>query len=288
MSKRKLSELITTIGTTIRKIPKHNDITHIIPQQSNTSSHSIISSHPNISNRKKPKLNDTPEIKDNTSKHNHHNHHNHNHNKTPRYTPYKIPVPLRKEQVPKRIRELVWNTYNGDKYSSKCYVGWCHNNINVFNFQVGHDIPESKGGTLEISNLRPICGNCNLSMGNKYTITEWSDLVQPATLPKPKLNTNLEKQSSEQSIEQSQDQHEDQPNKQPSNKLPISHDLEKTMKKLLKKTIIELENTQQQLPDTIPDNTNTPIQGPIQGPTPVKYKLIAALGMVIMVLNLFV
>jgi hypothetical protein len=79
--------------------------------------------------------------------------------------------------LPKRIREVVWNTYNGETYSSKCYVPWCNNIINVFNYQVGHDIPESKGGTYNIGNLRPICSNCNLSMGNKWTIQEWGKLV---------------------------------------------------------------------------------------------------------------
>ena len=90
-----------------------------------------------------------------------------------------------KEQIPKRIRELVWTTYNGEVFTSKCYVSWCTNNINVFSFQTGHDIPESKGGTLDIDNLKPICGSCNLSMGNKYSITEWSKLIKPIPiLPK--------------------------------------------------------------------------------------------------------
>jgi hypothetical protein len=88
--------------------------------------------------------------------------------------------------LPKRIREVVWNTYNGETYSSKCYVPWCSNIINVFNYQVGHDIPESKGGTYDIGNLLPICSNCNLSMGNKWTIQEWGKLV------------NHDKQSTEQ------------------------------------------------------------------------------------------
>jgi 5-methylcytosine-specific restriction endonuclease McrA len=57
-------------------------------------------------------------------------------------------------------------------------VSWCDNIINVFNFQVGHDIPESKGGTLDIDNLKPICGNCNLSMSNNYSIKEWSNLIK--------------------------------------------------------------------------------------------------------------
>ena len=82
-----------------------------------------------------------------------------------------------KESIPKRVRELVWTTHNCEVFTHKCFVSWCDNNINVFNFQVGHDIPESKGGTLDIDNLKPICGNCNLSMGNKYTITEWCKLV---------------------------------------------------------------------------------------------------------------
>lgn len=82
-----------------------------------------------------------------------------------------------KEHIPKRIRELVWTTYNGEVFTNKCYVYWCDNKINVFNFQTGHDIPESKGGTLELDNLKPICSSCNLSMGNKYSITEWSKLI---------------------------------------------------------------------------------------------------------------
>lgn len=99
----------------------------------------------------------------------------------------------KKEQIPKRIRELVWTTYNGEVFTSKCYVSWCTNNINVFSFQTGHDIPESLGGTLDIDNLKPICGSCNLSMGNKYSITEWSKLIKPipilTTLPKIINNT---------------------------------------------------------------------------------------------------
>ena len=82
-----------------------------------------------------------------------------------------------KEPIPKRIRELVWTTNNGETFSHKCYVSWCDNTINVFNFQVGHDIPESKGGTIDIDNLKPICTSCNLSMSNKFTITEWSKLI---------------------------------------------------------------------------------------------------------------
>ena len=46
-------------------------------------------------------------------------------------------------------------------------MSWCENDINVFDFTVGHNIP-SKGGTDKIYNLRPICARCNSGMGNRY------------------------------------------------------------------------------------------------------------------------
>lgn len=82
----------------------------------------------------------------------------------------------KKAKIPKKIREEVWVNYNGPCFEKKCNVSWCNNIINVFNYHVGHDIPESKGGTLDIVNLKPICSNCNLSMGNNFTITEWSNI----------------------------------------------------------------------------------------------------------------
>jgi len=82
----------------------------------------------------------------------------------------------RKEPIPKAVREQTWLVYVGPKFKSKCLVTWCTNEINVFDFHTGHNIPEKEGGTLDISNLRPICARCNLSMGSTYTITEWSRL----------------------------------------------------------------------------------------------------------------
>lgn len=78
-----------------------------------------------------------------------------------------------KEKIPKALREQVWLKYIGKKYENKCYVKWCQNKISVFNFHVGHNIPESRGGGIDLKNLRPLCANCNLSMGNKYTIDQW-------------------------------------------------------------------------------------------------------------------
>ena len=48
--------------------------------------------------------------------------------------------------------------------------------MNVFQFHVGHNKPRSTGGADSLENLVPICANCNLSMGNRYTIDEWNRL----------------------------------------------------------------------------------------------------------------
>ena len=51
---------------------------------------------------------------------------------------------------------------------------WCTRKVTVFSFEVGHNIPESKGGKTTINNLIPICGDCNRSMGDRFTIDEFS------------------------------------------------------------------------------------------------------------------
>ena len=86
------------------------------------------------------------------------------------------PSKSHKQKIPKAVREQVWRYYFGQVYNHSCYVKWCDNNIDVFNYHVGHNKPESKGGKLNIMNLRPICSRCNHSMGNRYTITEWEKL----------------------------------------------------------------------------------------------------------------
>jgi len=79
-------------------------------------------------------------------------------------------------KLPKALREQVWRVYFGDAYTKKCWVRWCENIVTPFSFEVGHNVPRSKGGTDNIDNLRPICSNCNKSMGNYWTIDEFSDL----------------------------------------------------------------------------------------------------------------
>lgn len=72
---------------------------------------------------------------------------------------------IKKKKIPSKIRQTIWNTYIGIQYGQgKCYC--CDFEIiSQANFHCGHIISEKEGGSLDIDNLRPICGNCNSSMG---------------------------------------------------------------------------------------------------------------------------
>jgi hypothetical protein len=69
-----------------------------------------------------------------------------------------------KDKIPKILRMNVWDKYIGrTKGVAKCYC--CKKNeISQLDFQCGHVVAESKGGATNETNLRPICGTCNLSM----------------------------------------------------------------------------------------------------------------------------
>jgi 5-methylcytosine-specific restriction endonuclease McrA len=92
------------------------------------------------------------------------------------------PVPKsskkRKKQIPIALREQVWLKQMGKVFEGKCPTTWCQNTITVFDFQSGHNIPESKGGPTKLENLIPLCSRCNLSMGNDYTFDQWCEAFQ--------------------------------------------------------------------------------------------------------------
>jgi 5-methylcytosine-specific restriction endonuclease McrA len=90
--------------------------------------------------------------------------------KKPKATPYK------KQRIPVALREQVWIKQMGKVFEGKCPTTWCQNTITVYDFQSGHNIPESKGGPTTLDNLVPLCSRCNLSMGNEYTFDEWSKI----------------------------------------------------------------------------------------------------------------
>ncbi len=85
----------------------------------------------------------------------------------------------RKMKIPKALREQIWISQMGHVFAGKCKVTWCQNKMSVFDFQCGHNIPESRGGKTDVTNLVPICSRCNLSMGDMFTIDEWNSKFAP-------------------------------------------------------------------------------------------------------------
>lgn len=97
---------------------------------------------------------------------------------------------MRKKNIPIALRREVWIKNNEKVFNAKCKVSWCNNEINPFNFECGHNIPESKGGKTNLDNLLPICSSCNKSMGNRYTIIEFGSVFGSSNQihPEPYLN----------------------------------------------------------------------------------------------------
>jgi len=91
----------------------------------------------------------------------------------------------KKKTISKKLKEEVWIKHFGETFSAKCPISWCSHKITVFCFDAGHNIPESKGGRTAIDNLIPICGECNRSMGDRYTIIEFSAIHQASKITAP-------------------------------------------------------------------------------------------------------
>jgi|UniRef100_A0A6C0AI33 5-methylcytosine-specific restriction endonuclease McrA len=74
---------------------------------------------------------------------------------------------LTKKGISSTIKRLVWNKNIGEEIGkAKC---WCckSTDITQSSFHCGHVVAESKGGQTQVNNLKPICQNCNSSMGTR-------------------------------------------------------------------------------------------------------------------------
>lgn len=69
----------------------------------------------------------------------------------------------KKQSIPKPRRKEVWEKYCGNNFGFLCF---CCNQapITAFEFECGHVVAEKHGGSIDVSNLRPICSCCNKSM----------------------------------------------------------------------------------------------------------------------------
>ena len=87
----------------------------------------------------------------------------------------KLPEKKQKETKPKTkkktisstIKKLVWNTNIGEEIGKAKCVCCKSTDITQLSFNCGHIIAEANGGDTIVSNLKPICQNCNSSMGTK-------------------------------------------------------------------------------------------------------------------------
>ena len=72
---------------------------------------------------------------------------------------------IQKAKIPAAIKRFVWDMYIGECIGkSKCQC--CKiTDITQLTFHCGHVISEKNGGSVAVTNLRPICQNCNSSMG---------------------------------------------------------------------------------------------------------------------------
>lgn len=73
----------------------------------------------------------------------------------------------RKKKIPKTLKRAVWDLYIGaEKGTASCLC--CEKTtIRQIEFHCGHVVAEAEGGKTNIENLRPICAQCNLSMGKQ-------------------------------------------------------------------------------------------------------------------------
>jgi hypothetical protein len=75
------------------------------------------------------------------------------------------PIKYHKKSIPKSLKKLVWDTYVGESVGMTKCLCCKHQLIRQIEFHCGHVKSEVSGGKTDLKNLRPICAQCNLSMG---------------------------------------------------------------------------------------------------------------------------
>jgi 5-methylcytosine-specific restriction endonuclease McrA len=71
----------------------------------------------------------------------------------------------KKKHIPKPLKKMCWDIHIGSAIGSTKCLCCKHQEIRQIDFHCGHVIAEKNGGSMTIDNLRPICSQCNLSMG---------------------------------------------------------------------------------------------------------------------------
>ena len=78
------------------------------------------------------------------------------------------PKPVQKKRnIPKRVKDLSWEKWVGKDVATHSCLCCEKAEIRMNSFHCGHVVAEADGGLTEPDNLRPICADCNLSMGRE-------------------------------------------------------------------------------------------------------------------------
>ena len=72
----------------------------------------------------------------------------------------------RKKSIPKSLKKQTWDKWVGPSIGAAKCLCCNHEEIRQIEFHCGHIIAEVNGGSTTVDNLRPICAQCNLSMGS--------------------------------------------------------------------------------------------------------------------------
>jgi len=165
----------------------------------------------------------------------------------PKGTDTQQPLARPRKAFTKAERQLVWEKRNKGMYYGKCFVTGCPTCINVWDFEVAHNIPHSMGGSDEIKNLEPLCRACNNSMRDTYTIDEWANKLGPGArdpttviskarqgqanhVPEPEVKKKKPKNKESYEVKQVKPDHEQvvAKNKKPKNKKPSTERVKET------------------------------------------------------------
>jgi len=73
----------------------------------------------------------------------------------------------KKRNIPKRVKDLSWEKWIGKDIAIHPCLCCGKNEIRMNSFHCGHVLAEADGGLSVPDNLRPICADCNLSMGRE-------------------------------------------------------------------------------------------------------------------------
>ena len=79
-----------------------------------------------------------------------------------------------KKRITKGLKQKVWFKEFGHVNKGICSINHCNKEIFKIDFEAGHVTSEMNNGPTELSNLRPICKDCNRQMSSKNW-NEWDE-----------------------------------------------------------------------------------------------------------------